>query len=129
MRKAFVVPIVIAILCAGGVCFAQEESVKEAAQKGKISENLKKPRAQHGQKNPWYTRLGLIRGMQPTADGGIVVMVADKMIKYDKDLNKQKEVTIELPELPEPMMNSGGCSSISGCDNSSGGSTAQGQKE
>lgn len=31
-----------------------------------------------------------------TQDGGIVVLMADKIIKYDKDLNKVKEATIEI---------------------------------
>lgn len=34
--------------------------------------------------------------MIATADGGIVVMVGNKLVKYDKDLNVQKEAEIKM---------------------------------
>ena len=34
--------------------------------------------------------------MVATEDGGVVVMMGDKLVKYDKDLNKVKEVAIPM---------------------------------
>lgn len=44
-----------------------------------------------------------------TSDGGVIVMTANKLIKYDKDLNLVKEVELKNPTMEEmqkmcPMM-------------------------
>ncbi|MCM8769125.1 MAG: hypothetical protein NC911_05555 [Candidatus Omnitrophica bacterium] len=45
----------------------------------------------------------------PTSDGGLIVSIGNKLIKYDKDLNLIREVTLpspleepRLPAKPEP---------------------------
>ncbi len=42
----------------------------------------------------------------PTADGGIVVVLGNQMIKYDKDLNivREAEIKIDLNKMRESMM-------------------------
>ncbi len=36
----------------------------------------------------------------PTPDGGLIVSIGDKLIKYDKDLNLIKQVTLPSPLPP-----------------------------
>ena len=39
---------------------------------------------------------GTTKTMAATDDGGVIVAFGDKLIKYDSDLNKVKEVPLEL---------------------------------
>ncbi len=34
----------------------------------------------------------------PTSDGGVIVLMGNKMIKYDKNLNRKQEVNIQLSQ-------------------------------
>ncbi|MBN2097531.1 MAG: hypothetical protein JW714_03515 [Candidatus Omnitrophica bacterium] len=50
---------------------------------------------------------GMMMGKQMVAsdDGGVIVMVGNKLLKYDRDLNLKKEVEIKLnPEAMQKMM-------------------------
>jgi predicted lipid-binding transport protein (Tim44 family) len=46
---------------------------------------------------------GMMRGMMSgqmvaASDGGVIVMMGNKLMKYDKDLNLKKEVEIKMPK-------------------------------
>jgi len=42
--------------------------------------------------------------MVATADGGVVVMMGNKIMKYDKDLKKVKDTTVDIQEVQQSMM-------------------------
>ena len=45
------------------------------------------------------------KSMVATADGGVIVMAGNKLLKYDKDLNLQKEVELKIdPAAMKAMM-------------------------
>jgi len=44
----------------------------------------------------------------PTPDGGVIVFSGRQLIKYDKDLNLIKKVTIPLPDEPVPSVSPDG---------------------
>ncbi|GEM_PF-3456321 len=44
----------------------------------------------------------------PTPDGGVIVFSGCQLIKYDKDLNLIKKVTIPLPDEPAPIVSPDG---------------------
>lgn len=53
---------------------------------------------------PMHREMGMAmmkRTLVPTQDGGIALLMGDKLVKYDKDLNVQKEA--ELKRDPEGM--------------------------
>ncbi len=42
------------------------------------------------------TMMGMMNNIVATSDGGVVVMIGNKLYKYDKDLNLKKEVEIKV---------------------------------
>jgi uncharacterized membrane protein len=81
-RAAFFVTIMTVILGSTGLCLAQ----------------------MHGERGHMMREKGMMGGMHgmmgknmiATSDGGVVVMVFNKLYKYDKDLNLKKEVEVPL---------------------------------
>lgn len=52
---------------------------------------------------PDMMRMVMPKQMVATSDGGIIVLVGKKLLKYDKDLNliKEVEIEIEMKRTPE----------------------------
>ena len=84
MKKLMVMMLVAAVFSgAGTLCLAQsvDVSAKELAQ----------PR------RPMMPgmRGAMVRSMVATSDGGVVAVIGEKLVKYDKDLNVVKEIEIK----------------------------------
>lgn len=91
-RTAFVVVLMLLVLAASSISFAQEP--------GEMKEEMKAKRMKGG-KMGMYPGLSMMKkmiggGMVATKDGGVIVMMGRKLLKYDKDLNLKKEVEIKV---------------------------------
>ena len=76
------------ILSSTSVCLAQMGGKEQGKMMGKCMKG-EKMCPMHG--------CGMMgRKMLATSDGGIVVMICNKLYKYDKDLNLKKEVEIPV---------------------------------
>lgn len=109
--KRICIAVCVAVLMSFAVARAQEKPAEPKKRATHPAANTSSCASRSGA----YSRLSLIRGMAPLEDGGVAVMVADKLVKYDKDLNKVKEVTIDIPQTAA-QPSSGNCgSSKAGC--------------
>lgn len=100
-RTAFVVVLMLLVLAASSISFAQEPGEMKGQMMGK------------GMKGgmmeiqPGLSMMKMVGGqMVATKDGGVIVMMGKKLLKYDKDLNLKKEVEIkvDLEQMHEKMM-------------------------
>ncbi|MCG8430228.1 MAG: hypothetical protein MJA29_03540 [Candidatus Omnitrophica bacterium] len=110
MKKTVILWIIIA-LTLGVVfpAFAQSAEAEDSQQKeSKLDKILKKARSGCAGKGGDCSRrrsnlpfggpfAGGGASLAATGDGGVVVLIGPKLLKYDKDLNLVKEVDIPLP--------------------------------
>jgi hypothetical protein len=88
------------------VCFSQDSSAanktmteKGAMAAGMIGQGMKDKMA--GRHTKMYMPgMMMNKSMVATSDGGVIVMAGNKLLKYDKDLNLQKEVELKIDPLP-----------------------------
>ena len=93
MRKTATLGIVVMfVLALGTICLAQTEK-QETGHMG----HMMSGQGMKGMMDQNMMTCGMMnRSMVPTEDGGIVVMIGNKLYKYDKDLNLKKEVEMEI---------------------------------
>ena len=87
-RKTILTVITALILGLSTFCHAQTGSEKEEMKQKKEMKCPMHPRMEMG------SMMG--KKVIATSDGGIVVMICNKLYKYDKDLNLKKEVEVPL---------------------------------
>ncbi len=110
MRR--VLGIMLAVLCTvllAAAVFAEENKASAASKEMKGPMMMQKPGMMEPGKMPMdkcsmqgmmMNKMMMQKSLAPTGDGGIVVMAGNKLLKYDKDLNLVKEVTIPM-EKPD----------------------------
>jgi len=76
------------------IALAQEPGQAKAAMMGQVMEKGKMKKFDSG--CAMMKEMMLKRQLVVTEDGGVVVMTGNKLIKFDKDLNLIKEVTLEI---------------------------------
>ena len=86
-RAAFFVIVTVLILGSTGLCLAQMRG-----QKGHMMGDKGMMGGMGGM--PMCGMMG--KNMIATSDGGVVVMIFNKLYKYDKDLNLKKEVEVPM---------------------------------
>jgi hypothetical protein len=113
MRKLTIIAIVTAfILTSGGMCFAQASD----DQTGKMGTMMsgKSMMGHQGMSGPGQGMMGrdhMSKGMMSismvaTQDGGVVVMIGNKLYKYDQNLSlkKETEISVDYEGLKSMMM-------------------------
>ena len=108
MRRIFSLVLAVLLISAVSVLvFAQEEKsemAQEQTEAGMMTGEgmMKKGTMMHkGKTMGMHPMHGMMKAMMAkslvaTEDGGVVVMVGNKLLKYDKYLNLKKEVEIEI---------------------------------
>ena len=68
-------------------------------------ERVESGRARMNSMRGMMTRKMMDKTLIATEDGGVIVMVGNKLIKYDKDLNliKEVEIKVDMDEMKEFM--------------------------
>ncbi len=97
MKKVIFAVVVIGLFMTTSVIsFAQEQGSmmgkgKKASIKGKTGEGMMDMYSMH-------TMMKMMMGktMVAAEDGGVIVLIGNKLVKYDKDLNLVKEVKIKI---------------------------------
>jgi hypothetical protein len=111
------IPFAIVILLAAGIAFVAVDQTKAMAGKQDESKEMMGKGMMHKEMMehrempmmcPMHTMMCqcmMHKEMVATQDGGVVVMVDNKLLKYDKDLNMVKEVElkIDMKEKQEKM--------------------------
>ncbi|MGD9015021.1 MAG: hypothetical protein PVI33_03250 [Candidatus Omnitrophota bacterium] len=92
-RVEILVILIVALLGCGRLALAQEA---EQVQGASMYKAIKKDEVQKHHKGSMIKEMLMKKHMVALEDGGIVVMVGNKLIKYDKDLNLMKEVELEM---------------------------------
>ncbi len=102
MKKKFMMGLVVVFVVGlTGVVFAQggsEMPAKEAVpgmKEGMSQGMTKKDGGMMGREIVKTIKHKMSIEMVTTSDGGVIVLAGNKLMKYDKDLNLLKEVTIE----------------------------------
>ena len=100
------------ILISTGLCIAQSE---QTGHMGHMMGQKMKKRDQMQSRCPMGKRMGMDnmpmcgmmgKTMVPSDDGGVIVMIGNKLYKYDKNLELKKEVelTIDYENMKKMMM-------------------------
>jgi hypothetical protein len=121
MKNSIAVITAVVVLTISGLALAQMDKGKEMM--GDKSKGMMDDKGM-GMKNSMMEKGGMMgmHGMMmkmmektvvATSDGGIIIVSANKISKYDKDLNLVKEVELKAPTMEEmqkmcPMMGKGG---------------------
>lgn len=117
---ASVVVLAVLFFSVSVVSFAEETGgVKgHMTGKGMMMEEEKEGRAKdmramHGMMMKQMMKKSIVA----TKDGGVVVMVGKKLLKYDRNLNlvKEAEIKVDMSKMKEMMKKKGGCAGCSGC--------------
>lgn len=102
MKKIILVNIVSMILMIQSFAYAQgpQGTTEGKGMKGSMMGN-KGMKMKQEKMMGMYPGMGMMRWMLggqmvATKDGGIIVMMGNKLLKYDKDLNLKKEVEIKI---------------------------------
>ncbi|MFC1623963.1 hypothetical protein ACFL28_01400 [Candidatus Omnitrophota bacterium] len=88
-RKVLSLVVLVAFLALSSLSFAQE--LDEA--KGSMKD--RKEAKKGGMKGMMMKKM-MEKEMVASGDGGVIVLVGNKLLKYDKDLNLVKEVEIKM---------------------------------
>ncbi len=111
MRKSIIVAIITAfILTSGGICFAQASD----DQTGKMGKMMSDQGMMGHQKKSDKGMMGrdqmgkgmMSKSMVATQDGGVVVMIGNRLYKFDQNLNlkKETEITVDYEGMKGMMM-------------------------
>lgn len=111
MRKSIIVAIITAfILTSGGICFAQASD----DQTGKMGKMMSDQGMMGHQKKSDQGMMGrdqmgkgmMSKSMVATQDGGVVVMIGNRLYKFDQNLNlkKETEITVDYEGMKGMMM-------------------------
>lgn len=101
-KTAFVVVLMLLVLAASSIGFAQEPA--------EMKEQMVVKEMKGGMMGmqPGLSIMKKMMGgqMVATKDGGVIVLIGKKLLKYDKDLNLQKEaeIKVDLEEMHETEM-------------------------
>jgi hypothetical protein len=98
MRKKSWVLMLMVLLLGGNLVYAQEMKADE------MGAHKKKMGGKMGGMCPTMKSM-MERSVVATSDGGVIVIMGNKLTKYDKDLNVVKEVDLKMdPEGMKKMM-------------------------
>jgi Na+/H+ antiporter NhaB len=104
---------VVALLVLAAVSFSEEQAVQvlqnSPADPGIMHQDTKIQQGHRKDKyhmSPMMMKSMMEKTMVATEDGGVVVLIGNKLLKYDKNLNLQKEVEIKIDTeaIKEKMM-------------------------
>lgn len=95
--------VVVLVMVLSTVCFSEQQAEQES-QKAIMGAGMmqKGMMMQQGQKEGMRPTQGMMmksmmeKSIVATEDGGVVVLIGNKLLKYDKNLNLQKEVEIKI---------------------------------
>lgn len=111
-RLTFVVVLLALLFSISLVSFAQDIEPMMGKER---SEPMKDMRLMHK-----MMKYKMGKSLVATKDGGVVVLIGKKLLKYDKNLNLKKEVEIKLDTQERKQMK-GGCSGgCKGCKKMTG---------
>ena len=132
MKRSIVVVMIAALfMLIPVICFSEEPvEQKDTAtletttpERGMMGQGMMakgmmgQPMMQQGQARPMQgmmMKAMMEKEMVATPDGGVIIMVGNKLLKYDKDLNLKKEVEIVKFDKEAMMEKMGGCKCASG---------------
>lgn len=99
-RVAWVIISASLVLTVSSVSFAQGQEQMVEQQQMTGSQQM----TGHLQMMGQGAKSGMMMSGQMVAasDGGVIVMMGNKLMKYDKDLNLKKEVEIKMPKKEAP---------------------------
>jgi len=88
--------VIVSIMFCSGLAFAQAPLEKNPPV---VEEKTPEKQMDKGQMGGMIMQMmgGMQKQMLATSDGGVIVMTANKLSKYDKDLNLVKEVELKTP--------------------------------
>lgn len=92
MKKSIIVITAVVVLSISGLALAQMENKDKSTMMGKGMMMDGKGMMMHGM----MMNAMMNKSMVATSDGGVVVMTANKLTKYDKDLNVVKEIELTM---------------------------------
>lgn len=102
MRRWSVLSVVVIMMVWAGVVTGQEPSQdhgdQAAASMPGMMAGMKD--GTKGPGNPMHKMMMakmMEKTMVPTKDGGVIILVGNRLLKYDQDLNLKKEVEIKMP--------------------------------
>ncbi len=90
-RAAYMIALAGLVLTVSAVSSAQGQEQAEGRQQ-MMGQGMKGGMT-HGMMSPQ---------MVAASDGGVIVMMGNKLMKYDKDLNLKKEIEIKMPKKEAP---------------------------
>ncbi len=101
MRKLTIIAILTAfILTSGGICFAQASDDQTGKMGTMMSgKDMMRHKGMSGQGMMGRDNMGkgmMSKSMVATQDGGVVVMIGNRLYKYDQNLNLKKEAEISV---------------------------------
>jgi hypothetical protein len=116
-RTMFLSLIVVVSIAFMSLAIAQDRTttMKETEKTGMMNKQGMMGQGEHmmGQGESWgpHEMCGMMMGsmmehcMVPTGDGGVIVMMGDKLMKYDRDLNlvKEMQVAIDMDHMSDMM--------------------------
>jgi len=114
MKKSILAIVAILVLTVSGLALAQMDKSKDMMGGGMMGGGMMDKGMMDGKMMGGGMMHGMMKMMMEksvvaTSDGGVVVVTANKMSKYDKDLNLVKEIELTMPTMEEmqsmcPMM-------------------------
>lgn len=95
MKKITFLAILAMCFMVSGISFAQENAAEETSMS--MDKEMKKPgmMKKKGSMHGMMMKKMMQKEMVATEDGGVIVLIGNKLMKYDKDLNLVKEVEIK----------------------------------
>lgn len=100
MVKAIVLFVVVVLVVGlSTICFAEQQMVNKESQKSMMGSGMMMQQGQKEGMRPMPSMMMksmMEKSMVATQDGGVVVLIGNKLLKYDKNLNLQKEVEIKI---------------------------------
>jgi hypothetical protein len=114
MKKSVLAVTAVLVLSVSGIALAQMDKDKGMMDDKGMGMGMMKE-GMMGKKDMMHGMMKMMmeKTVVATSDGGIVIVSANKISKYDKDLNLVKEVELKAPTMEEmqkmcPMMGKGG---------------------
>lgn len=97
MKKVLFLVVVAAMVLGIAICsFAQPPSCPMGGEKGGPGSEERGMKKGHEQMTCMMMKCAMEKEVVATSDGGVVVVVGDRIMKYDKDLNLKKEARLNL---------------------------------
>lgn len=108
MKKILFIVILVTLFVSFNICFLTAEQDKTKMKTMMCKEGMMK-KGKMTQKCPMHSKIMkkmMSKSIVATKDGGVVVMVGNKLLKYDKNLNlkNEAEIKIDMKTMHKKMM-------------------------